>query len=656
MKLEMKESEEVGPTLADIDNLNKQEKLWRQELASCVDDSSLSESQLEDFLRIDIDNIPSEDAAYFVEDINKYFHGNFANIESIEYLENKKWCPVLGLKEVEDEFQFRFEGVTKYSFRNGNVRYIGWGGQDSVDVTDYLLSHRENTDLVGYVLKDDDDNIITPTVNEDIAMLDAVQFLNKEDAIAYAESHPEVCVVAEVYGPDLSLTSDIAWSRIWHQPPLAGLIESKKNIKENKMKKLKEGVILHFDLEDGTHKALPFDSEEDALEYMDSDDFPIGEWVGSYKIETVKEPKKEKPKATEEDYEFQVLEPEDIEKLDELVKEIKDHNEDGWVEWTEFVVDVARKYLGESLSRYGEGEYTPFEDLINECEPFVYYRTTVVDKLLNKRLALQKELEQMKESKSLDKNKGSVLYEALTQKQKNYVLNYVKEYSFFPCDSGKNFYFLVPVDDKHIKMTPKFKKQLKDEGLYGNTFIGGMTDKAELPIDMMWLPIYGDPNRYVTKWLSHSFNSCFDSDLRDRGRGLSRRLDIDKISGDKKFTESVVKWTNDAGEATAYELNEQVKKTLREYGYTFGGNETERPECVPKHFYNRDTAFEGQTVYLCSVKGEFYDEVIIQICDSKVCGMANYTIRSPEGVLWMGQTPREFEEDIHDMTSGYNEF
>jgi hypothetical protein len=87
--------------------------------------------------------------------------------------------------------------------------------------------------------------------------------------------------------------------------------------------------------------------------------------------------------------------------LNELVKEIKDHNEDGWCDWVDYAVKVGRKYLGDSLARYGEGEYTPFEDLIDECETFVYYRTTVIDKLLNKRLALQKELEQMKESTNL---------------------------------------------------------------------------------------------------------------------------------------------------------------------------------------------------------------------------------------------------------------
>lgn len=120
--------------------------------------------------------------------------------------------------------------------------------------------------------------------------------------------------------------------------------------------------------------------------------------------------------------------------------------------------------------------------------------------------------------------------------------------------------------------------------------------------------------------------------------------------------ESRVKYTTEIGEATAYELNQQVRKTLGEYGYSFGGNQSERPVCAPKKYYLVDRNFEGHTTYLLSVKGEYYDEIIIQICDSKVCGMANYTIRNPEGVLWMGQSPKEFVEDISDMTSGFNEF
>lgn len=124
----------------------------------------------------------------------------------------------------------------------------------------------------------------------------------------------------------------------------------------------------------------------------------------------------------------------------------------------------------------------------------------------------------------------------------------------------------------------------------------------------------------------------------------------------KAKKESRVKWTTEIGEATAYELNQQVRKTLGEYGYSFGGNQSERPVCAPKKYYLVDRNFEGHTTYLLSVKGEYYDEIIIQICDSKVVGMANYTIRNPEGVLWMGQSPKEFVEDISDMTSGFNEF
>lgn len=129
-----------------------------------------------------------------------------------------------------------------------------------------------------------------------------------------------------------------------------------------------------------------------------------------------------------------------------------------------------------------------------------------------------------------------------------------------------------------------------------------------------------------------------------------------KNSKKKVMKESRVKWTTEIGEATAYELNQQVRKTLGEYGYSFGGNQSGRPVCAPKKYYLVDRNFEGHTTYLISVKGEFYDEVIIQVCDSKIVGMANYTIRNPEGVLWMGQSPKEFVEDISDMTSGFNEF
>lgn len=434
---------------------------------------SLPKSQFRDFLRINIDkNIPSADFELLIQDVNEFFNGNFANIESIEYLDNKDWCPILGLKEVEDEFQFRFEGVTKYSFRDENVRYIGWGGQDCIDVTDYFLSHLESKGLVGYILKDEAGNIIKPNVTEDTTMLDDVQFLNVDDAIAYAESHSEVFKVDEVCSSNLDYSSSHPWNRLCYKPSIA-------------------------------------------------------------------------------------------------------------------------------------------------------------------------------ESKSLNKTKKSTLREALTQKQKNYVLNYVKENSFFPCDNGKNFYFLVPVDDKHIKMTPKFKKQLKDEGLYGNTFIGGMTDTAKLPIDMMWLPIYGDPDRYVTRWLSHSFNSCFDRDLRERGRGLSRRLDLDKMSESKKLKEARMRKSGRKDQITLNFIEQQTSIFFEDEGF----NKIEyKAQPRPRTFRIFDDHNSNDLNINVAINGDYEDDILINTFFDSRCGYG-YVIQTQtlEGyVEWAGFDRSEFKEDLEE--------
>ena len=57
----------------------------------------------------------------------------------------------------------------------------------------------------------------------------------------------------------------------------------------------------------------------------------------------------------------------------------------------------------------------------------------------------------------------------------------------------KNFYFIVPVDDEHLKMEHEFKDQLKREGCYGEYCISGIisSEAAKLPIDVSLLPIHG---------------------------------------------------------------------------------------------------------------------------------------------------------------------
>lgn len=123
-----------------------------------------------------------------------------------------------------------------------------------------------------------------------------------------------------------------------------------------------------------------------------------------------------------------------------------------------------------------------------------------------------------------------LLTEALTQKQKREVLDYIKEHSFVPLIGGNYYYFIVPADDIYLNMPPKLEDQLKRNAVYG-TYISGIISKeaARLPIDSSWLPIYGFQDNFVTKWFANDYETAFARDLRDRQMKLSKRLDLDKI-------------------------------------------------------------------------------------------------------------------------------
>ena len=138
--------------------------------------------------------------------------------------------------------------------------------------------------------------------------------------------------------------------------------------------------------------------------------------------------------------------------------------------------------------------------------------------------------QEINESQQRHENR-QLLNEALTQKQKKEVLDYIKENSFFPLIDGKHFYFIVPVDDEHLKMEPEFKNQLKREGYYKEYCISGIisSEAAKLPIDVSRLPIHGSSDKFDTKWFAYTYDDCFAKDLRDRIIKLSKRLDIDEI-------------------------------------------------------------------------------------------------------------------------------
>ena len=170
--------------------------------------------------------------------------------------------------------------------------------------------------------------------------------------------------------------------------------------------------------------------------------------------------------------------------------------------------------------------------------------------------------------------------------------------------------------------------------------------------DPIWMAAQRDTLRHLVSLLTEDALDNFFGSGRYNDYDEEQKAAFDKVVRRKNgLHESVVDWTST--DDTVSDLDDAVKKILEDHGYEFGGDYGSGLN--PKTYYTMK-AYEGQILYLVSVKGEYYDEIAIQINRSKISGMSNYTIKSPEDVLWMGQSVKELKDDIGDMETGYNEF
>lgn len=84
-------------------------------------------------------------------------------------------------------------------------------------------------------------------------------------------------------------------------------------------------------------------------------------------------------------------------------------------------------------------------------------------------------------------------------------------------------YLVIQINDDNFEnINEKLKKQLLEENKY-NTWIGFIKNELKDKYDIQSLPIYGDPNKYVTKWFASTPEKAIDRDLRDRGMRLLKR-------------------------------------------------------------------------------------------------------------------------------------
>ncbi len=89
-------------------------------------------------------------------------------------------------------------------------------------------------------------------------------------------------------------------------------------------------------------------------------------------------------------------------------------------------------------------------------------------------------------------------------------------------EDGSDHFIVVSVDKEHIHdMTDKFEEQLKQEGKYG-WFVAIITAREQITMDC--LPIFGNPNSYITKWLFPTQDDAITNILRDRSINLYKRI------------------------------------------------------------------------------------------------------------------------------------
>ena len=81
---------------------------------------------------------------------------------------------------------------------------------------------------------------------------------------------------------------------------------------------------------------------------------------------------------------------------------------------------------------------------------------------------------------------------------------------------SKGYFKLIQANESTLgKNTEKLLEQLKNEGKY-NSWIGVYnfrTNSENDPVDIDRLPVYGDPNKFVTKWFFQDKNKAITNSL-----------------------------------------------------------------------------------------------------------------------------------------------
>jgi len=148
------------------------------------------------------------------------------------------------------------------------------------------------------------------------------------------------------------------------------------------------------------------------------------------------------------------------------------------------------------------------------------------------------------DAKKLLESTGHVILEKREKKTFDTFMTYLMDQEGrCSADGGDHTFYCLKLNDENFSFDgyDKFKEQIDREGLYDWSWVAGLIPNKNLDsqgrVPVSWLPIFGDPNRYVTKWLRNGTPSgAVEEVFRDRRMKIKDRIDYFAIPAEEQLS------------------------------------------------------------------------------------------------------------------------
>jgi hypothetical protein len=152
-------------------------------------------------------------------------------------------------------------------------------------------------------------------------------------------------------------------------------------------------------------------------------------------------------------------------------------------------------------------------------------------------------MSEFEDAKKLLESTGHVILEKREKKTFDTFMTYLMDQDGrCSADGGDHTFYCLKLNDENFSFEgyDKFKEQIDKEGLYDWSWVAGLIPNKDLKdgkVPVSWLPIFGDPSRYVTKWLRNGTPSgAVEEVFRDRRMKIKDRIDYFAIPAEEQLS------------------------------------------------------------------------------------------------------------------------